>query len=679
MKKFIMLGLVAMLSGLGLHAQTQSPNSYLSGTITDTQGNPISNLPVNISYYDWNLGFFSLIDTTDNNGFYSEEFYLQAGNFYIVYVSFASCNGMWQRDSLHYSAFSNQSLDFVYCGTPSFSQCDANFIYNDNGNGSFFFDNTSFSWTYSNNFAINWDFGDGNTGTGDQIYHTYATADTFEVCMTYFDSISSCSDTQCYFLINSMQNSTCEANFFRNRILSVAGKYIFRDNSTLPLDSVTYIMDYGDGSRDTTISAFPSNPNFSHIYDVQGVVNTCLTVISNAGCRDTLCDTLNIPISCLSDFGIRTDGVGNFTFMPLHIGPAPISYFWDFGDGATSTLQSPTHYYPVGSYTATLITETAYGCKDTMVHQFFTTRRNPGDAKIYGFAYISDTSTRVTFGTAYLIQSDTVNGQAVLNLVDSLDIWACTFSFDSVMPGNYFVKVALKPGSQYYASNLPTYFTNSLYWSSADTVKVDLLDEAVRVILVPGVNPGGPGFVGGLVSQGANKRQGAGLGGIQVNLFKQDGTPVTVTYTDGSGRYEFDNLAYGDYRIHVEMLGVSSEDIELSLSPGKPSVDDNDFEVNGQEVSIVTSLESIFLEGGIILAPNPVKDKLNLRIGLKKAGQANFQITDLLGKTYYKSKNYMLAGNQEMQFRLEDLPSGVYMISMEMDGEIIYAKFAVNK
>ncbi|MEZ5067828.1 MAG: PKD domain-containing protein [Bacteroidia bacterium] len=42
------------------------------------------------------------------------------------------------------------------------------------------------------------------------------------------------------------------------------------------------------------------------------------------------------------------------------------SYLWNFGDGSTSTQASPSHTYnTVGSFTVTLITSNASGCKDT--------------------------------------------------------------------------------------------------------------------------------------------------------------------------------------------------------------------------------------------------------------------------------------------------------------------------
>ena len=42
-----------------------------------------------------------------------------------------------------------------------------------------------------------WSFGDSNTGNGPNPTHTYASAGTYIVCLTVFDTANSCSDTYC--------------------------------------------------------------------------------------------------------------------------------------------------------------------------------------------------------------------------------------------------------------------------------------------------------------------------------------------------------------------------------------------------------------------------------------------------------------------------------------------------
>lgn len=57
------------------------------------------------------------------------------------------------------------------------------------------------------------------------------------------------------------------------------------------------------------------------------------------------------PPSCLSYYYTTYDSISN-TFnlsVPSPVSSTIASYLWDFGDGTTSTLISPSHYYPIDS------------------------------------------------------------------------------------------------------------------------------------------------------------------------------------------------------------------------------------------------------------------------------------------------------------------------------------------
>ncbi len=55
----------------------------------------------------------------------------------------------------------------------------------------------------------------------------------------------------------------------------------------------------------------------------------------------------------------------NFTNQSVNA----ISYFWNFGDGGTSTLQNPSHTYTTGgTYTVTLVAYNKCGCSDSVSH-----------------------------------------------------------------------------------------------------------------------------------------------------------------------------------------------------------------------------------------------------------------------------------------------------------------------
>jgi hypothetical protein len=82
-------------------------------------------------------------------------------------------------------------------------------------------------------------------------------------------------------------------------------------------------------------------------------------------------------------------------------------------------------------------------------------------------------------------------------------------------------KAALLPGTPFYDDYLPSYYSGSLLWSGA-TPLLPLSNASwwggcniphFYIDLIPGQNPVGPGFIGGLVREGANL-QGHGKNSI---------------------------------------------------------------------------------------------------------------------------------------------------------------------
>lgn len=111
-----------------------------------------------------------------------------------------------------------------------------------------------------------------------------------------------------------------------------------------------YLWDFGDGSISTLVDP-------SHTYASSGDYDVCLiqTVRDSAGlnilCKDTICKTLTIKFDCKANFALDLNSSGsgvinvfnNSTFSNQQ--GSTIEYFWDFGDGFTSTQAYPTHTY----------------------------------------------------------------------------------------------------------------------------------------------------------------------------------------------------------------------------------------------------------------------------------------------------------------------------------------------
>jgi len=142
---------------------------------------------------------------------------------------------------------------------------------------------------------------------------------------------------------------------------------MFSDSSTVgyggPIN--TWFWSFGDALNSTdTIQ----NPFFTYIDSGTFIIQL---VASTSYCSDTLSDTIIVEPRPIAQFQ-ESDSIGcsplSVTFTNQSVFGS--TYFWDFGDGNTSTQTSPSHVFNHSGLTDTLfvvklITESAFGCLDS--------------------------------------------------------------------------------------------------------------------------------------------------------------------------------------------------------------------------------------------------------------------------------------------------------------------------
>ncbi len=119
----------------------------------------------------------------------------------------------------------------------------------------------------------------------------------------------------------------------------------------------TWFWDFGDGNTSNL-----QNP--THTYSAAGTYTVCLQ--TSDGCTpDTVCQT--ITVTCVTATANFTANIGvggndlNVAFTDASVG-SPASWFWDFGNGVTSTMQNPNYNYPSsGTYTVCLTIQDSCG------------------------------------------------------------------------------------------------------------------------------------------------------------------------------------------------------------------------------------------------------------------------------------------------------------------------------
>jgi gliding motility-associated-like protein len=128
-------------------------------------------------------------------------------------------------------------------------------------------------------------------------------------------------------------------------------------------NSGPYTFTWTNGNNDTIQTSTGLSDSVINL----GIGNYSVTVTNLLGCTASHIYTITAPaynaaFSYLP--GLICDGT-TVTFNNLSTGTIQ-SYFWDFGDGATSTAKDPTHLYGgPGDYTVTLVIQLSPTCFDS--------------------------------------------------------------------------------------------------------------------------------------------------------------------------------------------------------------------------------------------------------------------------------------------------------------------------
>lgn len=209
--------------------------------------------------------------------------------------------------------------------------------------------------------SYDWDFGDGLTGTGQVVSHTYTTAGSYSVRLIITD-VNGCTDT---LVKNQYIKVNGPAAAFTS---SVPGSCLmtaisFTDGSTT--DGTHAINQwhwyYGDGT-DEILTA----PPFQHSYSSAGIYGVALVVQDTYGCTDSIMKpsllVISTPVAAFASADTLSCPGKNIVFTNASTGPG-LTYHWDFGDGNTSTSPAPVHVYAAdGQYTVHLHITDQYGC-----------------------------------------------------------------------------------------------------------------------------------------------------------------------------------------------------------------------------------------------------------------------------------------------------------------------------
>lgn len=395
-------------------------------------------------------------------------------------------------------------------------------------------------------------------------------------------------------------------------------------------------------------------------------------------CSDTASLYITVPSPCYNFNANFTDSLScRTTHFTNSSSSNANNFLWTFGDGSSLSTKNPTHTYTAsGSYSVCLIArDTIKGCVDTLCKTISLNNT------INGIIY-RDSNNVADSGWVYLIQMtiDSITNDTTLTAIDSTIFFnGGVYSFSNMPNGDYLIKAALAPNSAFYTNRMPTYYEQAVLWSSASSISTNGCN-LVDITLATGNNPGGSGFIGGSVIQGANK-VGDPLDKILVLLFNTNNDPVAFSYTNINGEYKFNNLAFGTYKVIVDLLGKPSEEYTVTLDASNQNDSNGNFDVNKDKVIIHPSSIGInpITHTPLKLYPNPANSFVDVLFDEVQAGDISVQIMDISGKILGAYKATSEQGNNNLRINIESLPCGVYIVQLKANTGVYVGRLSVNK
>lgn len=299
-------------------------------------------------------------------------------------------------------------------------------------NDSIQFTATNFNPAYIKNFL--WQFDDGNSTSGASLSVTnnkYIRAGTYDPWLITTD-LNGCNDTTTSAVSLNIYGPT--ASFLAEaggcKDSSIAFTDTSRTDGTHPLTK--WIWNYGDGIIDSVSGRTPL-----HNYNSTGTYDVRLTVYDNNGCSSGVLKqdivTITSPAANFSVSDSLRCSLSTISFINSSTGSG-LAYLWNFGDGKTSTLDTPSHAYTAeGIYTVSLTITDKYSCRNTITKPNVVTIANPNAS----FTITSDTAATCP-PLNVQIQNNSQNYSSVLwDFGDGNTSSAINPTHSYTIPGNY--------------------------------------------------------------------------------------------------------------------------------------------------------------------------------------------------------------------------------------------------
>ncbi len=303
---------------------------------------------------------------------------------------------------------------------------------------------------------------------------------------------------------------------------------------------------------------------------------------------------------------------------------------------------------------------------------------------------VTDNNAPVNAGTIFVYEPDQNNG--------NISMWwkplesSNSFIFIDIPQGT--VTLRFNPDTSQYPGYLMTYLGNKPLYSEADFFNLDKDTSGLEITLIQAPPPpnGNSDISGTFMEEDGSKSgstltygeyngKGTPVGETSVYLIDQSGNIFDFDLTSSSGEFYFENLPIGSYCFVADYVGFTMDEANDSLIIDK---ENQEYTISAVaqnkiitiEIENVTGLTSLTENSLIYVYPNPATKHIMLQFNNNMpADEYILKINSITGETLRNKKMHVYDSCQEFSIGIDDLPGGIYIISLSGNKTIYKARF----
>ncbi len=596
MKKKILLPLFLLFAVFAkgqMCGFTHSPAGAL-GVVSFTPTSPLSSPPY---YFQWDFG-----DGTYSSDSTPVHSYNSASGFVRVCLTLTDSN---QTQICQFC--DSISLSSGSCSFSAFQVPPASGLFN-------------FSAQVSAGTYVNWNFGDGGTGTGSQISHTYTANGVYTVVMNQVDTNGNVLCTS-YHVVYPTVTSVASCDFTAIRDSLNGFLFSFHANVT---SGSTVSWDFGDNSTAGT------GLYVTHTYNSTGPFIVTMTSVDTNGTPCTYTATVSpggVFGNCSFSYAPDSANPNTISFTGYHSSPPPATGFsWNFGDG-TSGQQGDTitHTYSASGTYLVCMDEYAFGAIVCTSCSYVTVNINtpPGCQSYFMAANVGLTS--------YFIDLSNVNSSTATYTWDFGDSTSSNSRFTSHAyntPGTYNVCLTIANNGCTSTYCLPLTVDTTIN-NPGTTCHASFVILQIAPFQFTVVN----------LSSGTN---------LNFNWDFGDATTSSQAYP--SHYYN----AIGSYNLCLNISNSTCSDMYCDTlnvdSSGNVFRSTNGFTVNVMSPAMLIGVQEISVKKLFSVYPNPVTSSLTVSLTSDVKGVVVYKVyavdgTEVTNGTFTKTENKLNTGN----------------------------------